>query len=223
MIETMLESLSDGLAAAPPWAMLAAVLWGVASMLLSPCHLAGIPLIVGFIHGQGRVSGRRAFSLAGLFAFGILISIALIGAITAALGRIAGDLGPWSYYLVGVVFVLVGLHLLDLLPASWSSPSRVPLARKGLLAALTLGLVFGIALGPCTFAYMAPVLGVAFGTAAESPLFATALLFAYGVGHCAVIVVAGSATALVQRYLNWSECSGGLLVIAAGLYLFWLA
>jgi len=79
---------------------------------------------------------------------------------------------------------------------------------------------------------MAPVLGVAFGTAAESPLFAAALLLAYGVGHCSVIVAAGSATALVQRYLDWSECSGGvlrfrqgcgLLVIAAGLYLFWLA
>jgi len=34
--------------------------------------------------------------------------------------------------------------------------------RKGLLAAFLLGLVFGIALGPCTFAYMAPMLAVAF-------------------------------------------------------------
>ena len=106
------------------------------------------------------------------------------------------------------------------------------MARKGLLAALSLGLVFGIALGPCTFAYMAPVLGVAFSAAAEAPLFAGSLLLAYGVGHCSVIVAAGSATSLVQRYLDWSDRSGGarrfrqicgVLVIGFGVYLFWIA
>jgi cytochrome c-type biogenesis protein len=232
MIDGLFEALNNGLSSAPLWALAAATLWGVASMLLSPCHLAGIPLIVGFIHGQGRASGGRAFALAGLFAVGILITIAIIGAVTASLGLIAGDLGPWGYYIVAVVFALVGLYLLDLIPAPWSTPGRVPLARKGLLAALTLGLVFGIALGPCTFAYMAPVLGVAFGIAAEAPLFAASLLLAYGVGHCAVIVAAGSATSVVQRYLDWSERSGGarrfrqicgVLVIGFGFYLFRIA
>lgn len=232
MIQALLESLNSGLAGAPLWALAASALWGVASMLLSPCHLAGIPLIVGFIQGQGPASGRRAFALASLFAVGILITIALIGVVTASLGRIAGDLGPWAYYIVATVFVLVGLYLLDVLPSPWSSPGSVPLRSKGMGAALVLGLVFGIALGPCTFAYMAPVLGLAFGTAANSPVFAAALLLAYGVGHCAVIVAAGSATSLVQRYLDWNGRSRGallfrqgcgVLVIAAGLYLFWIA
>ena len=85
--------------------------------------------------------------------------------------------------------------------------------RKGLLAAFILGLVFGIALGPCTFAYMAPMLAVTFKLGSKAPLYAAALLLAYGVGHCAVIVAAGTSTALVGRFLNWNEQSKGLAVL----------
>jgi cytochrome c-type biogenesis protein len=76
-----------------------------------------------------------------------------------------------------------------------------------------LGLVFGIALGPCTFAYMAPMLGVTFKLAATNSLSGATLLLAYGVGHCAVIVTAGTSTELVQRFLNWNEQSQGLTVV----------
>ena len=143
--------------------------------------------------GRGE---HAAFALSGLFAAGILITIAVIGVITASLGRIAGDLGPWANYLVAGVFLLVGLYLLGLLPSPWKSPGKAPIASKGLWSALVLGLVFGIALGPCTFAYMAPVLSVAFSSAATAPLFAASLLVAYGAGHCSVIVAAGSATGM---------------------------
>jgi cytochrome c-type biogenesis protein len=85
--------------------------------------------------------------------------------------------------------------------------------RKGLLAALFLGLVFGIALGPCTFAYMAPLLAVAFKLAATDFLYGALLLLAYGAGHCVVIVAAGTSTELVQRFLNWNEQSKGIAVV----------
>ena len=52
---------------------------------------------------------------------------------------------------------------------------------------------------------MAPVLGVAFSAATNSPVFVASLLFAYGVGHCTVIVAAGSSTLLVQHYLEWAQ------------------
>jgi len=201
-------------------------------VLLSPCHLASIPLIVGFIDEQGRISTRRAFFISTLFAAGILITIAAIGAITAAAGRIMGDVGGWANYFVAVVFFVVGLHLLDVIPAPWSGPARVGLKRRGMFAAFILGLVFGIALGPCTFAYMAPVLGLTFRLSATHLSYGILLLTIYGLGHCSVIVVAGTSTELVQRYLNWSEESKGAvilkkvcgaLVILGGLYLIYTA
>ena len=212
-MEKLFINLSQAVEGAPAIALGAAIVWGILSIVLSPCHLASIPLIVGFISGQGRVSATRAFSIAGLFAVGILITIAAIGAITAAAGRMMGDVGRWGNYFVAVIFFIVGLYLLGVIPMPWAGPSQVNMQRRGLLAAFTLGLVFGIALGPCTFAYMAPMLGVTFKLAKTNPIYGTSLLLAYGVGHCSVIVLAGTFTEVVQRFLNWNEQSKGVTVL----------
>jgi cytochrome c-type biogenesis protein len=143
-----------------------------------------------------------------------------------------GDVGRYGNYFVALIFFLVGLHLLDVIPMPWSGPGQVGMKRKGLLAAFILGLVFGIAIGPCTFAYMAPMLAVTFRVASTALLYGIILLLAYGVGHCSVIVLAGTSTGLVQRYLNWNEKSKGsvivkkvcgVLVILGGLYLIYAA
>jgi len=187
---------------------------------------------VGFIDQQGRISTRRAFTISFLFAVGILITIGVIGAITAAAGRMMGDVGRWGNYAVAVIFFVVGLYLLDVIRLPIPGAAQPGMKRKGMLAALILGLVFGIALGPCTFAYMAPMLAVSFKLAATNLTFATLLLVMYGVGHCAVIVLAGTFTEVVQHYLDWNEKSKGavilkkacgVLVLSGGLYLIYTA
>lgn len=207
-------------------------MWGVLSIVLSPCHLASIPLIVGFIDQQGRITTRRAFAVSLLFAVGILITIAVIGAVTAAAGRIMGDVGRWGNYAVAGIFFVVGLTLLDAIRLPLPGAAQPGMKRKGLVAALILGLVFGVALGPCTFAYMAPMLAVTFKLAATNLAYGVLLLLFYGVGHCAVIVLAGTFTEVVQHYLDWNEKSRGavllkkvcgVLVIAGGLYLIYTA
>ncbi len=212
-MEKLFTTLSHAVEGAPVIALLASVAWGVLSIILSPCHLASIPLIVGFISEQGKVTVKRAFWTSTLFAVGILITIAIIGVITAAMGRMLGDVGRYGNYFVAVIFFVVGLHLLGVIPMPWSGPGQVGMKRKGLLAALVLGLLFGIALGPCTFAYMAPMLGVTFKLAKTAPLYGVSLLLAYGVGHCSVIVAAGTSTEMVQRFLNWNEQSKGVAVV----------
>ena len=210
----------------------AAFAWGVLSILLSPCHLASIPLIVGFIDDRGRTSPRHAFWLSTLFASGILATIGVIGVITASLGRMLGDVGVWGNYVVAAVLVLVGLHLLGVIPFSFRGAGPGAARGKGLLAALVLGLVFGIALGPCTFAYMAPMLAITIRVATTKLAYGILLLLMYGIGHCSVIVTAGTSTEFVQRYLNWTEESRGavllkqicgVLVILGGLYLIYTA
>ena len=143
-----------------------------------------------------------------------------------------GDLGSYGSYFVAAVFFIVGLHLLDVIASPFSGPAQVGMKRKGLLAALLLGLIFGIALGPCTFAFMAPMLAVTFRMASGQMLYGVLLLVMYGLGHCSVIVLAGTSTELVQRYMNWNEKSKGalilkkvcgILILLAGLYLIWKA
>jgi cytochrome c-type biogenesis protein len=144
----LFTTLTRAVEGAPLVAIAASFLWGVLSILLSPCHLASIPLIVGFIDEQGRISTGRAFSISALFAVGILITIGAIGAVTAIAGRMMGDVGAYGNYLVAIIFFLVGLHLLDVIPMPWSGSGRVGMRRRGLLAAFILGLYSASPWGP---------------------------------------------------------------------------
>ncbi len=163
---------------------------------------------------------------------GILITIALIGIVTALAGRMMGDVGRYGNYVVALIFFVVGLHLLDVIPIRFSGPGQVHMKRKGLLAAFILGLVFGVALGPCTFAFMAPMLAITFKLSATHWLHGALLLLTYGLGHCAVIVLAGTSYEWIEHYLHWNEASRGALrikkvcgalVILGGLWLIYTA
>ncbi len=226
MIIEILTWLTKAIEGNPLIAVGASFIWGILSIILSPCHLASIPLIVGYIDEQGQISVKRAFLISVLFALGILVTIALVGLITALAGRMLGDIGAIGNYIVAVIFIVIGLYLLDIIPLPWSGGKQI--RRKGLIGAFIIGLMFGLALGPCTFAYMAPMLGVVFKVAAEKLIFAIGLLLAYGIGHCSIIVLAGSLTETVTHYLQWTERSKGalilkricgILVILGGIYL----
>ena len=183
-------------------ALVAAAGWGVISILLSPCHLSSIPLVIGYISSQGQERREPAYLLSLGVAVGILITIGVIGAVTASVGRMMGDVGVWGNLIVAGVFFVVGLYLMDIITLSWGGIIPRTSFARGWKGALLLGLIFGIGLGPCTFAYMAPVLGVAFSMASTSAFRAVALVAAFGLGHCAVIVGAGGAAGTVQKYLN---------------------
>ncbi len=231
-MDTLFTILSHDVEGQAPIALAAAFAWGLASLLLSPCHLASIPLVVGFVNGQGQTTPTRGALVAGMFSLGLITTIGIIGGLTAAAGRLMGDVGPWANYVVAAVFFAVGLSLLDVLPLGWGVPDASRFRGRGLTAALALGLIFGVALGPCTFAYMAPMLGVTFAVAGTRALYGVLLIAAYGVGHCSIIVLAGASTSWVGRYLRWTNSSrgasylryaSGLLVLAGGVYLIYAA
>ncbi len=231
MLDSLFTLLYDAMSG-PQWLMLLSSFgWGILSIVLSPCHLSSIPLVVGFISSQGTLSLRRTFLISLVFAVGILLTIALIGVVTASMGRLMGDVGTIGNYVVASIFFIVGLYLLDVIRLDWNTAGVRRTALRGFPAAFILGLIFGIALGPCTFAYMAPVLGIVFQTAQTDYFVSMLLLFSFGAGHCAVIVAAGTFTNKVQKYLNWSGESSslhwlkrvcGLMVMLGGFYLIYI-
>ena len=125
------------------------------------------------------------------------------------------------------MFAVVGLWLIGII--------RLPdmavrgddrLRGRGAAGAFGLGLVFGLALGPCSFGFMMPLLAVVFRNAFSRPVAAAVIVAAYALGHTGVIVVAGTSANLVQRWLDWNERSlgtkivrtvCGVLVIVAGI------
>jgi cytochrome c-type biogenesis protein len=213
---------------APAIGLAAALLWGILSIVLSPCHLAGIPLLVGYISRDPGASTKKAFRISAVFAGGVFLAVAALGVITLGAGRIAGDIGRTGGIILSVLMMLFGLNLMEVftIPApALPMPGR---RRSGLLGAATYGLVFGSAAGPCTFAFIAPLLGVILAAQAARPVFAAGMMGAFIAGHCGVILLAGTFSGSVCRLLNWNEKSkallilrrvAGALVILAGIYL----
>jgi len=227
MINEIFEWLNNILMQNIYTALAASFLWGVLSVLLSPCHLSSLPLIIGYINRNGLSTVKSAFYNSLLFATGILITIALIGLITGLLGGLIGDLGSVGNYIVAIVFFAAGLYLLGVINPDWNFIHPEKVHSKGYLLAFLLGLLFGAGLGPCTFAFMAPVLGVVFQYSSEHFAYALLLIAAFAVGHALVIAAAGTMSAKIGKYLNWADSSRavlifkkvcGVLVILGGVY-----
>lgn len=232
MIERLLTFFSQMTAEGMGWSLVAALGWGVLSIVLSPCHLASIPLVVAYVNRGQLTQTRRAFTLSCLFSLGIFLSTIAIGFITALFGTMLGDIGPWGKWLVAGVFMVFGLVLLEVITLPWSGPNMAGSTKTGLWGAFVLGLVFGTAVGPCTFAYMAPLLVVVFDNAATNFMYSATLILLYSLGHCGLIILAGTLGARIQLFLNWDQKSKfirrfrqccGVLLLGVGLYLLWTA
>jgi len=201
-------------------------LWGLVSVLFSPCHLASIPLIVGYVAGQGRIiHGREAARYAVAFTSGLFVTIATIGILCTLLGRMLGDIGPYWTILVGAVLLWVSLDMLGVARCSISGGLMGKLKVKGIGGALLLGLAYGVLSGSCTFGFIAPILAII--TIQEKILTGVVLIVLFAIGHCLPIVVAGSSTALVQRWLEngamrhggvWFRKTAGAMIALLGIY-----
>jgi len=183
-------------------------LWGLVSVLFSPCHLASIPLMVGYVAGQGRlVEGREAMRYALVFTFGLFITIALTGLACALLGRLLGDVGPYWTILVGLVLVGVALDMLGVVSCALSGGLMSKLTVRGISGALVMGLAYGLLSGSCTFGFLAPILAVI--TVQGEVASGLGLILAFALGHCLPIVIAGSSAAVARRILEQRAFSGG--------------
>jgi len=201
-------------------------LWGMVSVLFSPCHLASIPLIVSYVAGQQQIiAGRKAVLYAVLFTVGLFITIAVIGFICALLGRMLGDVGPYMSIAVGAILVWVALDILGIASCSMSNGLLAKIQVKGMTGAFVLGLAYGILSGSCTFGFIAPILAII--TVQQKIATGVVFILLFGLGHCIPIAVAGSSTALVRRFLDnnaWQRGSAlfrrlaGLCIGALGIY-----
>ncbi|BCS97712.1 cytochrome C biogenesis protein CcdA [Desulfoluna limicola] len=207
-------------------ALLGSFLWGMVSVLLSPCHMASIPLIVGYVAGQDEaLKARSAARYAIVFTIGLFITIALLGVVCTFLGRMMGEVSPYWTLLIGGILIWVALDMLGVQACSLSGGALSKLQVRGLSGAFILGLAYGILSGSCTFGFMAPILAVI--TIQEKVATGLLLILAFGIGHCAPIAVAGSSTALIRRILTnqsfqngslWFKKGAGVIVGGLGCY-----
>lgn len=227
MIESIFNTLTELLYQNFLLAIISAFGWGILSIILSPCHLSSIPLIIGYLNTQESMNAKRTALLSLIFSLGIFFTISIIGVITLVLGRIMGDIGVIGNYAVAAIFFIIGLYFLNIIKLNWLGIHIPKLKIRGLPTVFLLGLIFGMGLGPCTFAFMAPVLGVVFDTSSKNPPLAISLVASFALGHCLIIIAAGTLFQFLQGILNWNANSPaseiirkicGILIIAGGIY-----
>ncbi|MBB5346669.1 cytochrome C biosynthesis protein [Desulfoprunum benzoelyticum] len=201
-------------------------LWGMVSVLFSPCHIASIPLIIGYVAGQNHlVAGRKATLYAVVFTTGLFITIAVIGMICSLLGRMLGDVGPYWTIAIGLLLVWLALDMLGVAKCSMPGGLMARLTVKGLTGAFVLGLAYGVLSGSCTFGFIAPILAII--SVQEQLAIGLFFIVLFGLGHCLPIAVAGSSTALVKKLLissSWQQGGrvfrrlAGTMIALLGIY-----
>ncbi len=226
MLDSFFLTVNGWMAGGSAFAVLGCFLWGMISVLFSPCHLASIPLIVAYVGGQQKaLVPRQAAGYAVAFSTGLFITIAVIGAICALLGRMLGDIGSYWQILIGAVLIWVALGMLGVEKCSMSGSLLYRLNFKGLSGAFALGLGYGILSGSCTFGFIAPILAII--TVQQEVATGILFILLFAVGHCLPIAIAGSSTAAVRRLVEtsaWQDAGGwfrkgaGAIICLLGIY-----
>ncbi len=226
MLDTLFLTVNQWISGGTYFAAIGCFVWGMISVLLSPCHMASIPLIIGYVGGQDKmVNPRQAGIYSVLFTTGLFLTIAIIGIICALLGRMLGDVGNYWQILIGAILIWVALGMLGVEKCSMSGSLLYRLKVKGLTGAFILGLAYGILSGSCTFGFIAPILAVI--TVQEQVMTGIILIILFAIGHCLPIVIAGSSTAAVRKLMEntawqgagtWFRNGAGTLVGLLGIY-----
>ncbi len=222
---TFLDNMEQIVAAHPLLAFGAVFLAGIISSA-SPCVLATIPLVVGYVGGYTDGDRWKAFRYSLAFIIGLSFTFTAFGAAAGLLGTMFGTVGGWWYVAAGIVALLMGGQMMGLYEI------RLPVKREfrpkqgGVIGSFLLGLFFGVVSSPCA----TPVLVVILTYVATKGqlLYGTALLFVYAVGHCMLMLAAGTFTGFVESFVRskgvvnfsaWTKRIGGSVVAVVGGYL----
>lgn len=145
MLENLLITINDFIQDEFWLSMLGCFAWGIVSTLLSPCHLASIPLLVCYVAGQPvSTKPRRAAGYAVCFSGGLFAAVFCVGGVCAAAGRMLGDVPGFVYALTGLVLLAAGLRTMLVMRSCNMDYSRLFRWNfTGFGGAFLMGLLYG--------------------------------------------------------------------------------
>ncbi len=224
-MDDLIQTLADVVDKDPWLALPAAFLAGIISSA-SPCVLAMIPLIIGFVGGYAGGSQRKAIQYSLAFMVGLTITFTILGVVAGALGRLFGDIGDFWRWVVPVVAIVLGIWLFGIFKWEVGLSEKYLPKRRALLGAFLIGLVFGVVSSPCATPVLAVILTV--GAVQDNLAWSGLLLFFYALGHWVLVLGAGISVGFAQRVVEskgiagfsmWAKRAGGSVLVGTGIYL----
>ena len=191
----------------------------------SPCVLAAIPLIIGYVGGYSEGNKKKAAIYSFVFILGLSVTFTLLGAAAAAMGQFLSFAGQWLYIGLAVIAIAMGLQLMGLISIPLPFQKTRQVKSRGLWGAFLLGILTGTVSSPCATPVLAVIL--AYVSTQGDILYGGSLLFMYAVGHCALIFVAGLSIGLtdsivssqgIKNFSLYAKRFSGTILIIVGLY-----
>ncbi len=214
-----LEALfADGGIYALPAALVGGVVAG-----LNPCCLPMYPAAAATCCAV-RAERERPLPAALAFVGGLAVATALLGVVAAAAGRTMTALGGWTAYIVALVPLVAGAHMLGWLRLPGL---RLPTAGARAGSAFATGFLLSLVIAPCATPLLASILSYA--AYRGSLPYGGLLLFVYGLGASVPVLLLGVTTAKLATRLDRSglrvavDRTTGVLLLALGFYLVWRA
>jgi len=192
----------------------------------SPCVLAAIPLVIGYVGGYAEGNRKRAALFSAVFVIGLSFTFTLLGAAASYFGQLLDFLGNWLVYGFAALAILMGLHLMGIISVPLPLQRSVHVNRRGLTGAFLLGLLTGAVSSPCATPVLAVILGYA--SSEKNVLYGSMLLFTYAIGHCALIFAAGLSVGIAESLINsrgvknwavYAKKISGAALMCAGIYI----
>lgn len=226
---TFLDNIEQIVTLYPILAFGAVFLAGVLSSA-SPCVLATIPLVVGFVGGYADGDRWKAFRYSLAFILGLSLTFTAFGAAAGLLGTMFGTVGGWWHVAAGIVALIMGGQMMGLYVLSLPVNRDFRPKQVGVVGSFILGLFFGVVSSPCA----TPVLVVILTYVATKGqiLYGTTLLFTYAVGHCLLMLAAGTFTGIIESFVKakgivnfsvWTKRVSGGVIALAGAWFIWQA
>jgi len=191
----------------------------------SPCVLAAIPLIIGYVGGYSEGDKKKAAIYSFVFILGLSITFTVLGAAASVMGQFLSFAGQWLYIGLAVIAVAMGFQLMGVISIPLPFQKTRQVKSRGLWGAFLLGILTGTVSSPCATPVLAVIL--AYVSTQGDIMYGGSLLFAYAVGHCALIFIAGLSVGLTESIVSskgiknfslYTRRLSGAVLVAAGLY-----
>lgn len=222
-MDNLVQIFSSGTGGAQVWLLmfLASFAGGVIASI-SPCSLAMLPLIIGYVGGYSKETPFRTFIQLSFFIFGTAIVFSIIGIICAVTGSVfASVMGGYFTLIMASLLLVMGLKIADILDFD------MPVIIKAIPTNTTnslfiyptlLGITFALAGTPCSTPILAGIM--AFAAIGKNLWAAIVMLFLFALGQGLILIVAGLFTSGVKNLKRFSGYSNALMKISGWLLIF---
>lgn len=227
-MDNLAQMFSDTTQTAWYLLLIASFVGGVLASL-SPCSLAMLPLIIGYIGGYSKETPFRTFLQLCCFILGTAIIFSVIGFVCALTGSVfASAMGGYFTLIVASLLLVMGLKLLDIL--DFEAPTIIKAmpvnsTNSIFLYPLLLGITFALAGTPCSTPILAGIM--AFAAIGKNLALAVFMLFLFALGQGVILILAGLFTSSLKNMKSFAKFTeillkiSGLLLVVVSIFLYW--